>query len=287
MLHTRVWVGTVLALLAAGALVVDQWFAPWYPVLFVLLLSLSLAACTELLHLLGPDRRPVPWLCYVGIAALVSANWLAHLPETARRESSPWPWLLGVFVVYVLTVFVVEMATFRQPGTSVNRMALALWLAAYLGLLPSFLTQLRWLGGSGEHGTMCLALAVFVPKSCDIGAYVVGRLFGRHPMAPVLSPKKTWEGAAGGLLLATVTAIALDRLGPAPVLNHDLRVEIGFGATVGLAGMLGDLAESLIKRDCKQKDASQAVPGFGGVLDVVDAIIFASPVAYLWFTITA
>src|SRR5947209_855114 len=119
MLHTRVWVGTVLALLAAGALVVDQWFAPWYPVLFVLLLVLSLAACTELLHLLGPGRRPVPWLCYVGIAALVSANWLAHLPETARLQPSPWPWLFGVYVGYVLAVFVVEMAAFREPGTSV------------------------------------------------------------------------------------------------------------------------------------------------------------------------
>src|SRR5262249_34252678 len=108
-------------------------------------------------------------------------------------------------------------------------------------------------------------------------------LLGRHRMTPVLSPKKTWEGAAGGIAAAAATAIGLDRFGPAPVLHNALWAEIGFGVTVGAAGMLGDLAESLIKRDCRQKDASQAVPGFGGVLDVVDAVLFAAPVAYAWF----
>jgi phosphatidate cytidylyltransferase len=99
----------------------------------------------------------------------------------------------------------------------------------------------------------------------------------------VLSPKKTWEGAAGGLVLAVAAAVALDRLGPSKMLHHDLGIEIGFGVTMGIAGMVGDLAESLIKRDCLQKDASRIVPGFGGVLDVVDALLFAGPVAYLWF----
>jgi phosphatidate cytidylyltransferase len=168
------------------------------------------------------------------------------------------------------------MARFREPGESVNRVALTVWTVAYLGLLPSFLAELRWRDG----GTLCLALAIFVPKSCDIGAYFTGRLLGRHPMAPVLSPKKTWEGAAGGIAAAIGLAIALDRINP--VIPGGLGGEIAFGFTVGLAGMMGDLAESLVKRDCRHKDASQIVPGFGGVLDVVDAILFAAPVAYGW-----
>jgi phosphatidate cytidylyltransferase len=102
-------------------------------------------------------------------------------------------------------------------------------------------------------------------------------------MTPVLSPKKTWEGAFGGLATAVLVAFGVDRLGPAPVLNQDYRWEIGFGLTVGAAGMLGDLAESLLKRDCQTKDASAAVPGFGGVLDVVDAILYSAPVSYFWF----
>jgi phosphatidate cytidylyltransferase len=287
MLHTRLWVGAVLVVLVAGALAVDQAFAPVYPVLFVLVLGLSLAACTELLHLLGAARRPAAGLCYAGLAAVVAANWAAHLPATARLEPEPWPWVVGAFAGFVLAVFLVEMAVFREPGESISRMALAVWLVAYLGLLPSFLAQLRWLGEGTSHGTMALALAIFVPKCCDIGAYLTGRLLGRHPLTPVLSPKKTWEGAVGGLVLAAGAAVALDRLGPAVPLHRHLAAEVGFGVAVGGAGMLGDLAESLIKRDGRQKDASQVVPGFGGVLDVVDAVIFAAPVAYLWLKITA
>ena len=129
-------------------------------------------------------------------------------------------------------------------------------------------------------GSVALALAIFVPKGCDIGAYFTGRLIGRHRMTPVLSPKKTWEGAAGGLAFAVAIAFALNAF--RPVIPGGTAGIVGFGLTVGLAGMLGDLAESLIKRDCERKDASQAVPGFGGVLDVVDSILFAAPVAYWW-----
>jgi phosphatidate cytidylyltransferase len=153
---------------------------------------------------------------------------------------------------------------------------------AYLGFLPCFFAQLRWLTPDAQVNSVGLALAAFVPKCCDIGAYSAGRLFGQHRMTPTLSPKKTWEGALGGLATAALVAIVIDRLGPAALLRHELGWEIGFGLTVGLAGMLGDLAESLIKRDCQSKDAGAAVPGFGGVLDVVDAILFAAPVSYLW-----
>jgi phosphatidate cytidylyltransferase len=284
MLGTRLWMGTVLILLTAGMLALDQQLAPWYPFLFFLVLSLGLAACFELIQLLGPVRQPQPWLCYLGVAVLVIANWLAHLPGT--RDIIPYPlaWVLGTFSALLIAVFLVEMARFREPGESVPRMALTLWIISYLGLLPSFLAQIRWLNPRDPNfGTMALALTIFVPKCCDIGAYFTGRFLGRHPMTPVLSPKKTWEGAAGGLAIAAATAVALDRLGPAGPLQASLACEIGFGLTVGAAGMLGDLAESLIKRDCLRKDASQVVPGFGGVLDVVDAVLFAAPVAFLWF----
>jgi phosphatidate cytidylyltransferase len=274
--------GTILVLLAVGMLVVDRHLAPWYPFLFLVLLGLSLTGCFELLHLLDSARRPSPFLCYLAITAIIVANWPAHLPGSSQPQ--PWPWIAGTFAAVVLSIFLVEMATFREPGTSVVRMALSLMTVSYLGLLPSFLAQLRWLGGTSDpdRGTVAVALTIFVPKCCDIGAYFTGRLIGRHPMTPVLSPKKTWEGAAGGLVAAVAVAMAIDQLVATPVLRRDWLLEAGFGVTIGVAGMLGDLAESLIKRDCRQKDASQAVPGFGGVLDVVDAVIFAGPVAYAW-----
>jgi phosphatidate cytidylyltransferase len=281
MLRTRLWMGAVLIALTVGVMVLDNRLGPVYPFLLVLLLVLALVACFELLHLAPAGRRPPGWLCYAAVAALILANWPAHLEGT--RDGDPWHWVLAVFTAVVLAAFLAVMATFREAGESVTRIALTVCVAAYLGLLPSFLAQLRWppdAGRRGEAATVSLALAIFVPKCCDIGAYFTGRFLGRHKMAPVLSPKKTWEGAAGGLVAAVAAAVGINRLGPA--LGGGLWAEIGFGLTVGAAGMLGDLAESLIKRDFQHKDASQVVPGFGGVLDVVDSIVFAAPVSYCW-----
>ncbi len=273
--------GSLLVVLTVGMLVADGYLAPWYPFLFVFVVGLALAACRELVQLLGPERSPQVAVVYGGVLTLALANWLVHLPDS---QANPWPALLAVLTGLVLVVFLYEMAQFTGSGRSVERMALTLWVVIYLGLLPCFFAQLRWLYPAGA-GSVALALAIFVPKGCDIGAYCTGRLIGRHRMTPVLSPKKTWEGAAGGLVLAAAAAAAIDRLGPAPALRESWPLEIGFGLTVGIAGMLGDLAESLIKRDCQRKDASHAVPGFGGVLDVVDAVLFAAPVAYGWFTL--
>ena len=284
MLRTRLIVGSVLIGLTVGMLVADQYLDPYYPFLFVFVIGLSLAACNELIRLLGPNRRPQTPVCYLGVLALGFANWLIHFPAW---HPSPWPWVVAVLTGLTLTVFLYEMAFFEGSGRSVERMALTLWVVAYLGFLPCFFAQLRWLypASSASCGAMALTLTIFVPKSCDIGAYFVGRLLGRRPMASVLSPKKTVEGAIGGLAAAVLAAVLIDRLGPVAMLRSDWLLEIAFGLTVGTASMLGDLAESLIKRDCQMKDASHVVPGFGGVLDVVDAVLFASPVAYGWFTL--
>jgi phosphatidate cytidylyltransferase len=288
MLRTRLWMGAVLVALTLGVLVIDERLAPWYPFLFILVLALSELACFEILGLLAENRRPPRWLCLAGVAALVAVNWLAHVPPARPfLDGRPWDGIVGAFAAFVVLAFLAEMAVFREPGDSVPRMALAVWVVAYLGILPSFFVQLRWQNPGGDAiasvavpgSTLALALAIFVPKCGDIGAYFTGRFLGRHPLAPVLSPKKTWEGAAGGLAASVATAIAINRVGP--VLPH-LAAEVGFGLTIGVAGMLGDLAESLVKRDCRQKDASQVVPGFGGVLDIVDSVLFAAPAAYWW-----
>jgi phosphatidate cytidylyltransferase len=282
MLRTRLWMGAVLIALATATLVFDEPFRPWFPFLLLFVLVLGLLACRELLELLG-KARPADWLCGLGVAAVLLANWFAHVPA-AGGPPDPWPLVLNIFAGFVLAAFLIEMAAYREPGGSVARVALAVWVVAYLGVLPSFLAQLRWLPDPPGHagpprGAAAVALAVFIPKFCDIGAYFTGRLLGRHRMAPQLSPGKTWEGLAGGLAMAALSAWGFNRW--AGVVSTDLSA-LGFGLAVGLAGVLGDLAESLIKRDCARKDASQAVPGFGGVLDVVDSVVFAAPVAYWW-----
>ena len=274
--------GAVLIALTVGVLVVDQWLAPWYPFLFVLVMTLAGLACFELRGLLDPVSRPPSWLCFASVLGLVTLNWVRPVAEWYGRNPDPWPWMAGLLAAALMAAFVWEMSVFQNPGGAVYRIATALWMAGYLGLLPCFLIQLRWRGPStsgGDLGAVALALAVFVPKCADSGAYFTGRLIGKHPMAPVLSPKKTWEGAVGGMIAAVAAAVGINRFGP---ILSDIAAEVGFGITVGFAAMLGDLAESLIKRDCGQKDASQAVPGFGGVLDILDSILFAAPVAYCW-----
>ncbi len=273
MLRTRLWMGALLIALMAGVLVLDS--PPWYPFLLALLVVLALAGGYELYQLLRPEYGVRLWPMLGGILAVLLANWPARI-----WGGDPWHYVLGTFAAVVLVAFLAEMAVFVEPGGAVVRVALVVWGAAYLGILPSFLAQLRWI--PDPMGVVAVALAVFVPKCCDIGAYFTGRLLGRHRMAPVLSPKKTWEGMAGGLVLSAAVAVAINRLLPEARLLHGDLSAAGFGLAVGGVGALGDLAESLLKRDCRRKDASQVVPGFGGVLDVIDSIVFAAPVAYGW-----
>jgi phosphatidate cytidylyltransferase len=265
--------GAVLIALTVGMLFLDGQFT-LHPFLLVFFVALAVLGTLELLALLAPAFHPSRWVCLAGVVAVALANWPAHVFEGLRGHD-PLSHVLAVFAAVVLAAFLAEMVTFKEPGGSVVRVALTVWVVAYLALLPSFLAQVRWL----KDGAPALALCIFVPKSCDIGAYFTGRALGRHRMTPVLSPKKTWEGLAGGLVTAMLVAFGINRF--FPVLSGDVSA-LGFGLVVGGAGVLGDLAESLIKRDCQRKDASAAVPGFGGVLDVIDAILFAAPVAYWW-----
>ena len=122
---------------------------------------------------------------------------------------------------------------------------------------------------------------IFVVKCSDIGAYTAGRFFGKHKFSPVISPKKTWEGMAGGVILAAVVAVAFAVF--CDIMSW--RLAIVFGVVFAFIGQLGDLAESMLKRDAETKDSSNSVPGFGGILDVVDSILITAPFGYLFFSL--
>jgi phosphatidate cytidylyltransferase len=276
--------GTLLIGLAVLLLLEDRWFAPWYPVLYLCYIGGTFLATRELLDLLPEESRPCEWLTMAGVIAIGAMNWWPAFQITRGVAPNSEVWLfVGGFALFTLIVaFLREMWLFRGPGNIVVRLAFTAFILIYLGVLPSFLAQLRWL--PGDRSTVALALAVFVPKCNDIGAYftgkfLTGRILGRTPMTPLLSPKKTWQGAIGGMLASVGVAVAVQAM--FPVIPGGWVGAVGFGLTVGLAGILGDLAESLIKRDLQTKDASKSVPGFGGVLDVVDSLLFAAPVAFI------
>jgi phosphatidate cytidylyltransferase len=282
--------GTLLIGLAVLLLLEDQWFAPWYPILYCCYVGALLLATRELLDLLPAEVRPCEWLTLATVIVVAGFNWWPAFRIT--RDTPPgldvWD-LIGIIVlVGFVAAFIREMWLFRGPDKIVIRLGLTAFVLVYLGVLPSFLAQLRW--PPGERSTVALALAVFVPKGNDIGAYftgkfLTGRVLGRTPMAPQLSPKKTWQGFTGGMLASVAVAIGFQSA--FAVIPHGWVGAVAFGITVGMAGVVGDLAESLIKRDLQTKDASTSVPGFGGVLDVVDSLLFAAPVAFSLFRLAA
>ncbi|MCX5635992.1 MAG: phosphatidate cytidylyltransferase, partial [Planctomycetota bacterium] len=132
-----------------------------------------------------------------------------------------------------------------------------------------------------KFGLWAILMFIFVVKCADIGAYTIGSVFGKHKFSPKISPGKTWEGMAGAVLFATIVAILF------AVVFGIMKVWQAaiFGLFFAFIGQFGDLAESMIKRDAAQKDSSDSVPGFGGVLDVIDSPLAAAPFAYLFFII--
>lgn len=156
----------------------------------------------------------------------------------------------------------------------------------YAGLMLGFLVAIR-----REHGLWVLLTCIMTIKSCDIGAYFTGRALGRHKLIPWLSPGKTWEGLAGGLVCSSLGGIVLLLLmptfGPGQLPGLNWWTAAIFGAVLGLAGQLGDLSASVFKRDAGIKDAGAILPGFGGVVDMLDSLFLAAPVAFwgLWFLV--
>jgi phosphatidate cytidylyltransferase len=297
-LTARVLSGISLGALVLGALLVDEWLAPWFPCWLVLSITIIGVASLELAGLLAAtSARPSLNSVMGGVMALVVANWMPHLAGYAEGSISPssssydamepiealaWPML--TFVGVLMVSFVVQSVQFERPGKTMATISGTVLAVAYVGLLGSFIVQMRWLDGP-YHGIPPLLFLIITAKGADTGAYTVGRLAGRHKLWPSLSPNKTIEGALGGMVTAVAASLllslALPRLLSVPTL--DVPGAVAFGLVVGAVAQLGDLMESMIKRDCERKDASSAVPGFGGVLDVMDSLLFAAPVAYgLW-----
>jgi phosphatidate cytidylyltransferase len=284
MLRARLVSGTAFVVGLVAVLVGDVWFRPVYPCLLACALLLGLAAARELIALMPDGGRPPAAVCLPGVFAILFGNWLQVLLLVASVPSGRH--LLAV-VSYltagsVAALFAYEMTRFRVADGAATRVARGVFILVYLGYIPGFLIRLRWLEDDAVTSSLMLAAAILVPKVGDIGAYFAGRAVGRRLLAPQLSPKKTWEGFAGGLAASILTAVGLSFADPR-LFPHGVAEAVGFGLVLGLIGVFGDLAESLLKRDYGAKDAGQSVPGFGGVLDVIDSVIFAGPVAYLWF----
>jgi phosphatidate cytidylyltransferase len=162
---------------------------------------------------------------------------------------------------------------------SLDRMALTLFGAVFIGWMPSHLALIRDLRPFGEKLTYMLFVSVWV---CDTAAYFAGRFFGKHKLAPVVSPKKTWEGFVAGLLGSALVITIFRLLNPGMLSQIQTALAV---VAVGVLGQLSDLAESLVKRAVGAKDSGALLPGHGGVMDRFDSYILAAPALYYCLTL--
>lgn len=182
-------------------------------------------------------------------------------------------YLLLVPAFSFLSLFIAQALKFGTEGT-IRNVSASFFSIIYLGFLCSFILGIRIL-----WGPWVLLLFIFTIKCSDIGAYTLGRLFGKHKMTPRISPGKTWEGLGGALLFAALVSIGFSTF--CDIMSF-LPAAV-FGAVFGVLGQMGDLAESMIKRDAVSKDSSSSIPGFGGILDVIDSPLATAPAAFAFF----
>ena len=266
--------------------------APAGTYLLPVLLLVTVLATGETLDLLAAKNyRPVGAVLFAGNVALTLA---AALPLVGKLLGRTLPaatplgdfgWPLVVLAIATVAVLTGEMRRFAQPGTAIVHAALGVFTLVYIGVLGSFLALLR-LFHSNEWGLTALFSVLLIVKMADVGAYAVGRNLGRTKLTPILSPGKTWEGAIGGVATAGLVSWLFFHFA-APLIvasgyrEPPLAASLAYGVILAVAGLVGDLAESLLKRDMQRKDSSSWLPGLGGVLDIIDAVLVAAPVGWL------
>lgn len=268
-LPAAIAVAAVLLVMFVATLI---WFNWGFVVLAAIALALGAVEVHQALKRIGMTSAIIPIV--VGTIAIVIGSYLAGQLDQDTIPSNTL--LLGALGLTVLASLI-----WRMPGGSENFVkdaAASLFIICYLPLMGSF-AALMLAADLGRERLITLLLCVI---ASDIGGYAVGVLFGRHPMAPKISPKKTWEGFAGsvtaGILVGVACAVYLLHVSPL--------VGVLLGAVLVSFGACGDLIESLIKRDVGIKDMSSFLPGHGGVMDRLDSLLIAGPVGWLVMYLT-
>jgi len=214
--------------------------------------------------------------CHRLLGALTAALVLASFAVPAVP-------LAAVLAAAVFALPVASLWRGEDWGRVFGDVGATLFAATFVGVTFGYLLSLRLLSDAvsgNETGSDLVFLLFFVVWGSDVFAYAIGRLLGRRPLAPNVSPKKTVEGAIGGLL----GAVALAFVARAWFMHRlTVRDALLLGLVLGIVGMLGDLVESMLKRGAGVKDSARLVPGHGGLLDRVDSLLYAAPLLYYYY----
>ncbi|MCM8791541.1 MAG: phosphatidate cytidylyltransferase [Candidatus Omnitrophica bacterium] len=184
-------------------------------------------------------------------------------------------WQLFLIVLTVIFLIVMQLRRRHSKGV-ISSISTTIFAILYISWFLSFLIRIRYMPG----GRNLLLFLILVVKMGDIGAYFIGSRFGKTPLLPLISPYKSTQGMWGGLFFSMATALVFK-----PLMNFSYLHLAFLGIFLGILGQLGDLSESLMKRDCNVKDSGDILPGIGGVLDLMDSFLFTAPVFYFYMNI--
>lgn len=263
-LGRRIFAGIILALIVFAGL----WLGPvWFWSVGVAVVSAL--GCWELLELF--KARGVQVYRFFGVAMCALIPLVVFDAGGGTRAGEVLFIVLACF-----GLFLIQFLRSENPK-ALEGIALTLFSILYIGWFMSHLIKIRFL----PEGHLWIAYLIAVTKSGDIAAYIVGSLWGRHSLIPHISPKKSVEGTVAGLIASVGVSAAFAGHLPAA---WSLGQLIGVGLVTGLVAQCGDLSESLIKRYCGAKDSGKAIPGFGGLLDVLDSVLFTAPLFYFFLS---
>ena len=220
------------------------------------------------------ERKGIFVYKYFGIiaGAIIPVAIALHLGEGYAN--------LEPFFIVIACLFTFVLQFTRRDNAKDHLISIAVTLFAlfYISWFFSFFVKIKYL----EHGAGLVAFLIVVTKMGDMGAYFIGKRIGREPLIPRISPRKTREGALGGLLASLITAIVIKMFFLEFIPFYHVLI---LGILLGTVGQVGDLAESLFKRDFDAKDSGGNLPGLGGVLDVIDSLLFTTPLFYFYIKI--
>lgn len=184
------------------------------------------------------------------------------------------------FILFVLGLCVRQFMS-RHTTTGIVAISTTLFGLLYVPWLLNFIQKINFFG-KGVDGRFYVLYFILVTKFSDCGAYAVGSLIGRHKMIPRISPGKTWEGFGGAIVVSTAASVIFAKLAGDRLFGMTTTHAIVLGVILSLAAVIGDLIESLFKREAGLKDSGHLFPGIGGILDLLDSLLFNAPLMYLY-----
>ena len=271
------WTVVITALFSANKLISDWFF----------LGIMTLLAVTGLLEFYNMvEKRGLicfkEWGIFGGILLMASTFfYVSGILGAKDAPAKPADFESSILVIFVLGLCVKQF-TSKTNTAGILAISTTLFGLMYVPWLLNFVQKINYFPKIGDNGRWYVLYFILVTKFSDLGAYVTGSLIGKHKMIPRISPGKTWEGFGGAIVISTGVSMIFAHFAGDKLYGMNMMHAFILGIVLSLAAVIGDLIESLFKRESGIKDSGSFFPGIGGILDLLDSILFNAPLMYLY-----